>query len=48
MSVGVTAGAQPEDAAATVTIDVTRRVKVKGEIGANGESAVGIGAEWEY
>jgi translocation and assembly module TamB len=48
VSVGVTAGARPEDAAATVTIDVTRRVKVKGEIGAEGNSAVGIGAEWEY
>jgi translocation and assembly module TamB len=48
VSVGVRAGAQPEDSAATVTIDVTRRLKVQGEIGADGGSSVGIGAEWEY
>jgi translocation and assembly module TamB len=48
ISVGVRAGAKPEDSAATATIDVTRRVKVQGEVGADGRSSVGVGAEWEY
>jgi translocation and assembly module TamB len=48
LSVGVRAGAKPEDSAATATIDVTRRLKVQGGIGADGRSSVGIGAEWEY
>ena len=34
--------------AATATIDVTRRLKVQGEVGADGRSSVGVGAEWEY
>jgi translocation and assembly module TamB len=48
VSIGVRAGARPEDSAATVTIDVTRRLKVRGEMGADGGSSVGVGAEWEY
>lgn len=48
LSVGVRAGAKPEDSAATATIDVTRRLKVQGEVGADGRSSVGVGAEWEY
>jgi translocation and assembly module TamB len=48
LSVGVRAGAKPEDSAATATIDVTRRLKVQGGIGADGRSSVGVGAEWEY
>jgi translocation and assembly module TamB len=48
VSVGVRAGARPEDSAATVNVDVTRRLKVQGELGADGRSSVGVGAEWEY
>jgi translocation and assembly module TamB len=48
LSVGVRAGAKPEDSAATATIDVTRRLKVQGGVGADGRSSVGVGAEWEY
>jgi translocation and assembly module TamB len=48
ISVGVRAGARPEDTAATATIDVTRRVKIQGEVGADGRSSLGVGAEWEY
>jgi translocation and assembly module TamB len=44
----VRAGAKPEDSAATATIDITRRLKVQGEVGADGRSSVGVGAEWEY
>ncbi|ACA20649.1 protein of unknown function DUF490 [Methylobacterium sp. 4-46] len=48
LSVGVKAGARPEDSAATLTYDVTGRIKVQGEAGANGAAALGVGAEWEY
>jgi len=48
ISVGVQAGAKPEDNAATVKIDLTRRLKIQGEVGADGRTSVGIGAEWEY
>ncbi|MFE1602357.1 translocation/assembly module TamB domain-containing protein [Methylobacterium sp. ID0610] len=48
LSVGVRAGARPEDSAATLTYDVTGRIKVQGEAGANGATAIGVGAEWEY
>ncbi|TGD95789.1 hypothetical protein EU555_26525 [Methylobacterium nonmethylotrophicum] len=48
VNVGVRAGARPEDSAATITYDVTGRIKVQGEAGANGRTAVGVGAEWEY
>jgi translocation and assembly module TamB len=48
LSVGVKAGAKPADTAATIDYDVTRRVKIQGEAGSDGRTAVGIGAEWEY
>ncbi|GJD48520.1 hypothetical protein OPKNFCMD_1242 [Methylobacterium crusticola] len=48
VDVGVRAGARPEDSAAVVTYDVTGRIKVQGEAGADGRTAVGVGAEWEY
>ncbi|MER2266882.1 translocation/assembly module TamB domain-containing protein [Methylobacterium oxalidis] len=48
LSVGVRAGAKPADTAATVDYDVTRRVKIQGEAGSDGRTAVGVGAEWEY
>lgn len=48
ISVGVKAGAKPADTAATVDYDVTRRVKIQGEAGSDGRTAVGVGAEWEY
>lgn len=48
LSVGVKAGAKPADTAATVDYDITRRIKVKGEAGSDGRTAVGVGAEWEW
>ena len=36
------------DTAATVDYDVTRRLKIQGEAGSDGRTAVGVGAEWEY
>lgn len=48
LSVGVKAGAKPADTAATVDYEVTRRIKIQGEAGSDGRTAVGVGAEWEY
>ncbi len=48
LSVGVKAGAKPADTAATVDYDLGRRVKIQGEAGSDGRTAVGVGAEWEY
>ncbi|KAB1074340.1 translocation/assembly module TamB domain-containing protein [Methylobacterium planeticum] len=48
LSVGVKAGAKPADTAATVDYEVTRRVRIQGEAGSDGRTAVGVGAEWEY
>ncbi|MBX9874801.1 MAG: translocation/assembly module TamB domain-containing protein, partial [Thermoleophilia bacterium] len=48
VSVGVKAGARPEDTGVSVNIDVTRRLKLQAETNAEGGAAVGVGAEWEY
>ncbi len=48
ISVGVKAGASTEQSGVPVDIDVTRRIRVQGEVGASGDTAVGVGAEWEY
>jgi translocation and assembly module TamB len=44
----VKAGAKPEDSGVSIGIDVTRRLKIQAETGADGSAAVGVGAEWEY
>jgi translocation and assembly module TamB len=48
ISVGVKAGASAEQSGVSVDIDVTRRIRVQGEVGANGSTSIGVGAEWEY
>ena len=48
LRVGFDTGATPEQSAVSIDIDVTRRLRVQGEVGADGRSAVGIGTEWEY
>jgi translocation and assembly module TamB len=48
VSVGVKAGATAEQSGVSVDIDVTRHIRVQGEAGANGDTALGVGAEWEY
>lgn len=48
VSVGVKAGAKPEDSGVSVGIDLTKRLKIQAETGADGSAAVGVGAEWEY
>lgn len=46
--IGVKTGTKPENSAIGADIDLTRRLKVQTEIGADGRAAVGIGAEIEY
>ncbi|MBM6594851.1 translocation/assembly module TamB domain-containing protein [Microvirga pudoricolor] len=48
VSVGVRAGASAEDTGVTVNIDVTRRIRIQGEVGAEGNTSVGVATEWEY
>lgn len=48
VSVGVKVGAKPEDSGVSVGIDLTKRLKLQAETGADGSAAVGVGAEWEY
>jgi translocation and assembly module TamB len=48
VSVGVRTGATPEQSAVSIDIDVTRRLRVQGEVGADGRSTIGVGTEWEY
>jgi translocation and assembly module TamB len=45
---GVRAGARPEDSAVGVDIDLTRRLKLQGEVGADGRTSVGAGFEIEW
>ena len=46
--VGIRTGAKPENSAVGVDIDLTRRIRIQTEIGADGRAAAGIGAEIEY
>ncbi len=46
--VGVRTGAKPENSAVGVDIDLTRRIRIQTEIGADGRAAAGIGAEVEW
>lgn len=45
---GVRAGATPSETGVTVDIDLTRRLKAQGQVGADGGTSVGVGVEWEY
>ena len=46
--VGVRTGAKPENSAIGVDIDLTRRIRIQTEIGADGRAAAGIGADVEW
>ena len=48
VTVGIKAGAKPEDSGVSVGIDVTRRIKLQADTNADGSASVGVGAEWEY
>ena len=46
--VGVRAGATPRDTGVGVDIDVTRHIKLRGQVGADGSASAGTAVEWEY
>ena len=46
--IGVKAGANPRDTGVGVDVDVTRRIKLRGQVGADGSTSLGAAAEWEY
>lgn len=46
--VGVTKGATNTSGGATVEVDITDNIKARGEAHANGNTRVGVAAEWEY
>ena len=48
VSVGVRTGATPEQSAVSIDIDITRGLRVQGEVGVDGRSTIGVGTEWEY
>jgi len=48
ISVGVRAGAKPEQSTVGVNVDITKRIRGVGEVGADGRTSVGVGVEWEY
>lgn len=48
ISVGVKAGARPADTGVSVDVDLTRRLRLKGEATMDGATGVGLGFEMEY
>jgi translocation and assembly module TamB len=46
--VGVEQGTGGESSRVKIDLDVTENVKIRGEAGADGESKLGVGFEWEY
>ncbi len=48
VNVGVRTGSRPEDSAVSLGVDVTKKLRAQGEIGADGKASVGVGVEWEY
>jgi translocation and assembly module TamB len=46
--IGVRTGARPETSAIGVDIDLTRRIRIQTEVGADGRAAAGVGAEVEW
>lgn len=46
--VGVQQGTAAKSSRVVIDHDLTKHLKAKGEVGADGKSKVGIGIEWEY
>ncbi|MGE4371762.1 MAG: translocation/assembly module TamB domain-containing protein [Xanthobacter sp.] len=45
---GVRQGTTPASSKVTVDVDVTRNIRLQGATGADGNTTVGIGAQWDY
>lgn len=48
VTVGVKAGATPADTGVSVDVDVTRRLRLRSQLGSDGSTSAGVAAEWEY
>jgi translocation and assembly module TamB len=48
MRLNVRAGTTASDTGLGVDYDVTKHIKLRGQVGANGSAAAGAAAEWEY
>ncbi|MFO1147891.1 MAG: translocation/assembly module TamB domain-containing protein [Alsobacter sp.] len=48
MRLNVRAGATASDTGLGVDYDLTKHIKLRGQVGANGSAAAGAAAEWEY
>lgn len=48
VNVGVRTGAKATDSAVTMGVDITNRLRVQGEAGADGSAAAGVSTQWEY
>lgn len=48
ISIGVRAGTRPTDKAVSADVDITRNLRIQGEVNAKGGTSVGIGFEREY
>jgi translocation and assembly module TamB len=48
LRVGVRAGATAADTGVGVDYDLTKRIKIRGQVGADGSAAAGAAVEWEY
>jgi len=46
--VGVEQGTPSKSSRVKVDLDITKNIKLRGEAGADGESKLGVGVEWEY
>lgn len=45
---GVRQGTTPNSSQVTVDVDVTKNIRLQGATGADGNTSVGIGAQWDY
>ncbi|QTL04937.1 translocation/assembly module TamB domain-containing protein [Aquabacter sp. L1I39] len=45
---GVRQGTTPNSSQATIDLDLTRNIRLQGATGADGNTSVGIGAQWDY
>lgn len=45
---GVPQGTTPNSSQVTVDVDVTKNIRLQGATGADGNTSVGIGAQWDY
>jgi translocation and assembly module TamB len=45
---GVRQGTSPGSSKATIDIDVTKNIRIRGATGADGSTEAGVGVQWDY